>query len=415
MPPSFEPLAHSWQPRPRHSLEVGGSNPIAKEPGHLAEISIVQRRQIGQTEKCARFGRRAFDIEADLHTVAFRFGMLSISVDFSDRLAVETVMPVAIQIATTGGPEVLRLTALDVGAPAVGEILLRHTAIGVNYIDTYHRSGAYPTAVPGGIGVEAAGVVEAIGTDVADFAVGDRVGYCLGPIGAYASHRLIGADRVVPLPDLISDEVAAAVMLKGGTTEFLVERCAKVEAGQTVLVHAAAGGVGQLLVQWLRSAGARVIATVGDADKALLAREAGADEVILYRSDDVAANVAELTSGAGVDVVFDGVGRDTWDASLRSLRPRGLLVSFGSASGPVTGVDLSLLARSGSVFVTRPTMYDYYATVDERHAGLGKVFDRVIDESLTVKIGQRFALSEAEAAHRALEARETTGSTILIL
>ena len=203
-------------------------------------------------------------------------------------------------------------------------------------------------------------------------------------------------------------------MLKGGTAEFLVDRCAKVEAGQTVLVHAAAGGVGQLLVQWLRASGARIIATAGSADKTQIARDAGADEVILYRDADVGAGVRDLTDGVGVDVVFDGVGRDTWAGSLASLRRRGLLVSYGNASGAVGAVDLGILARSGSLFVTRPTMFDYYATKDERRAGLGKVFDRIVDGALTVTIGQRFALADAADAHRALEARTTTGSTILV-
>ena len=320
----------------------------------------------------------------------------------------------AIKFATTGGPEVLRDEPITVGDPGRGEVRIRHTAIGVNFIDTYHRAGLYPLELPSAIGLEAAGVVEAVGAEVVDFAEGDRVGYGLGPIGAYATRRVIAADMVVPLPGLISDEVAAAVMLKGGTTEFLVDRCAKVEAGQTVLVHAAAGGVGQLLVQWLRATGARIIATAGSAAKATIAREAGADEVILYRDDDVAAAVADLTNGSGVDVVFDGVGRDTWAGSLKSLRRRGMLVSYGNASGPVTNVDLGILARSGSLFVTRPTLFDYYASADERRAGWGKLFDRIVDGELAVTIGQRFALTDAAAAHRALEARETVGSTILL-
>jgi NADPH2:quinone reductase len=320
----------------------------------------------------------------------------------------------AIRFAATGGPDVLRFEPIEVGDPGRGEIRIRQTAIGVNFIDTYHRSGLYPLPLPSGIGLEAAGVVEAIGPEVVDFAEGDRVGYGLGPIGAYATRRVIAADMVVPLPGLVSDDVAAAAMLKGGTTEFLVDRCAKVEAGQTVLVHAAAGGVGQLLVQWLRSAGARVIASAGSEAKARIAREAGADDVILYRDDDVATAVAELTDGTGVDVVFDGVGRDTWAGSLKSLRRRGLLISYGNASGPVRDVDLSILARSGSLYVTRPTMFDYYATVEERRAGFAKLFDKIVDGELVVAIGQRFPLAEAAEAHRALEARETTGSTILL-
>lgn len=320
----------------------------------------------------------------------------------------------AIRFAAPGGPDVLHYEQITVGDPGRGEIRVRQTAIGVNYIDTYHRSGLYPLTLPSGIGLEAAGVVDAIGPEVVDFAEGDHVGYGRGPIGAYATRRVIAADMVVPLPGLVSDEIAAAAMLKGGTTEFLVERCAKVEAGQTVLVHAAAGGVGQLLVQWLRATGARVIATAGSADKAAIASGAGADEVILYRDDDVASAVAELTNGTGVDVVFDGVGKDTWAGSLKSLRRRGLLVSYGNASGPVRDVDLGILARSGSLFVTRPTMFDYYASVADRRAGFARLFDKIVDGELVVAIGQRFALAEATAAHRALEARETTGSTILL-
>ncbi len=320
----------------------------------------------------------------------------------------------AIRFATPGGRDVLHYEATEVGDPGPGEVRVRHTAIGINFIDVYHRNGLYPLPLPSGLGLEAAGVVEAVGAHVVDFVEGDRVGYGVGPIGAYATRRIAPADMLVPLPGLITDEVAAAAMLKGGTTEFLVERCAKIEAGQTVLVHAAAGGVGQLLVQWLRASGARIIATVGTAEKAAIARDAGADEVILYREADVAAGVAELTNGVGVDVVFDGVGRDTWVGSLKSLRRRGLLVCYGNASGAVPPVDLGILARSGSLFVTRPTMFDYYSTKDDRRTGWGKLFDRIIDCSLSVAIGQRFTLADAAEAHRALEARETTGSTILL-
>lgn len=320
----------------------------------------------------------------------------------------------AIRLATPGGPEVLQYETIDVAAPGRGEVRVRHTAIGVNFIDTYHRNGLYPLPLPTGIGLEAAGVVEALGPEVLDFAVGDRVAYCWGPPGAYATARTIAADRLVALPDAIPDEVAAAVLLKGATTEFLVDRCAKVEAGQTVLVHAAAGGVGQLLVQWLRDTGARIIATAGSEAKAAVARTAGADDVILYRTADVAATVAELTDGAGVDIVFDGVGKDTWAGSLRSLRRRGLLVSYGNASGAVEAVDLGILARSGSLFVTRPTLFDYSVTPEERRNAAAAIWARILDERLTVAIDQRFALADAADAHRALEARTTTGSTVLI-
>lgn len=286
-------------------------------------------------------------------------------------------MPVAaIRFDHTGGPEVLALGSVAVGAPGIGEVRIRHTAIGVNYIDTYHRSGLYPLALPSGVGLEAAGVVTELGPEVLDFAIGGRIAYCWGPIGAYAAERVIAADRIVALPEGVTDTVAAAALLKGCTTEMLVDRCARVEPGQTVLVHAAAGGVGQLLVQWLRAAGVRVIATAGSAAKAEIARAAGADEVILYRDTDVAEAVAGLTDGSGVDVVFDGVGKDTWAGSLKSLRRRGLLVSFGNASGAVTGVDLGILAREGSLFVTRPTLFDYSVTAEERRASAAKLWSR---------------------------------------
>ena len=320
----------------------------------------------------------------------------------------------AIRFDHVGGPDVLGLATVEIGDPGIGELRVRHTAIGVNYIDTYHRSGLYPVPLPGGLGLEAAGVVSAIGPEVIDFAVGDRIAYCWGPLGSYASERLIAADRVVSLPEGISDTVAAAALLKGCTTEFLVDRCARIEAGQTALVHAAAGGVGQLLVQWLRATGARVIATAGTAAKAEIARAAGADDVILYAESDFAEAVAALTDGVGVDVVFDGVGRDTWAGSLKSLKSRGLLVSFGNASGPVTGVDLGILSREGSLFVTRPTLFDYSVTIEERRASADKLWARLLDESLTVSVGQEFALAAAADAHRALEARTTTGSTILL-
>ena len=320
----------------------------------------------------------------------------------------------AIRFDATGGPDVLRLENVEVGDPGAGEIRIRQTAIGVNFIDTYHRTGLYPLPLPSGIGLEAAGVVEAIGPEVLDFAIGDRVGYCWGPVGAYATERLMPASRVIALPGLVTDEIAAAALLKGCTTEMLVDRCAKVEAGQTVLVHAAAGGVGQLLVQWLRHVGARVIGTAGTAEKAAIAREAGADDVILYRDDDVPSAVRELTDGKGVDVVFDGVGRDTWAGSLASLAKRGLLVSYGNASGPVEGVNIGILARSGSLFVTRPTMMDYYLTRDEILSGAGRVLDMIADGTIVVDIGAKFPLTDAAEAHRAMEGRSTMGSTILI-
>jgi NADPH2:quinone reductase len=320
----------------------------------------------------------------------------------------------AIRFDAIGGPEVLRLVDVEVGDPGPGEIRLRQTVAGLNYIDTYHRTGLYPMPLPSGIGMEGAGVVEAVGAGVDALRVDDRVGYCWGPIGAYATHRLIAADRVVKLPDGVSDDVAAAVLLKGCTTEFLVERCGKVEAGQTVLVQAAAGGVGLLLVQWLKHLGARVIGTASSDAKAALATAAGADAMIVYSRDAVAPRVRELTGGHGVDVVFDGVGKSTFEGSLDSLKRRGLLASFGNASGPVGAFDFATLARKGSLFATRPTLFDYYTNREEIERYAGRVLDLVARGVLDVRIDQRYALAEAAQAHRDLEARVTTGSTILM-
>ena len=314
----------------------------------------------------------------------------------------------------SGGPEVIQWRDVDLGAPASGELLIRQTAVGLNYIDTYHRSGLYPLPLPSGLGVEAAGVVEAVGESVDGFAVGDRVGYFSAVPGAYATHRLLGPQGVVKLPHSIDDRTAAAVMLKGLTTEFLVERCGKVQHGDTVLVHAAAGGVGLLLVQWLKAIGARVIGTTSSEAKAELARAHGADEIILYGQEEVAPRVRELTGGEGVRVVIDGVGRDTFAASLDSLAPRGLLISYGNASGPVTAFDLGQLARKGSLFVTRPTLFDYCRTREEVGAASARLFEMIGSGKLKVRIDQSYALEDAAQAHRDLESRATTGSTILL-
>ena len=318
-----------------------------------------------------------------------------------------------IRVSRTGGPEVIEYIDTDIGPPAAGEVLIRHTAIGLNFIDTYHRSGLYPIALPSGLGLEAAGVVVAAGDGVT-LPTGSRVAYCWGPAGAYAERRRIAADRVVAIPVTVSDEQAAAGLLKGCTTEFLVERCAKVTAGQTVLVHSAAGGVGQLLIQWLKHRGARVIAVAGSPEKLAIATALGADAVLLQDAPDLAAAVRELTSGAGVDAVFDGVGKATFEASLDSLRRRGLLVSYGNASGAVGPVDFGILARKGSLFTTRPTLFDYYAGRDEIERHAGEVLDLIGSGVLEVNIGQRYALADVAQAHRDLEARRTTGSTVLI-
>jgi len=319
----------------------------------------------------------------------------------------------AVRISSNGGPEVLEMAPLDLAAPGPGQILIRHTAIGLNFIDTYHRTGLYPLPLPTVLGVEAAGVVEALGAGVDHLSVGTRIAYAWGPAGAYATHRLIDAARVLALPDAVSDEMAAAGLLKGCTAEFLIERCARVQPGQWVVVHAAAGGVGLLLVQWLKHLGARVIALAGSPEKLSLAVAAGADHG-LVQSPDFATEVRRHTEGRGVDVVFDGIGRDTFQDSLKCLTRRGLFVSFGNASGPVGEVDFSILARRGSLFATRPTLFDYYVTREELEAYGGRVLSLFASGVLKLTIGQRYALEDAAQAHRDLEARRTTGSTVLL-
>jgi NADPH2:quinone reductase len=318
----------------------------------------------------------------------------------------------AIRIETTGGPEVMHLAEVEVGAPGPGEARVRHTAIGVNFIDTYHRSGLYPMPLPSGLGVEAAGVVEAVGDGVTHVAVGDRVIYFTNAPGAYATHRLMEARWLVTLPDAIPDDVAAALWLKACTVEFLVERCARVNAGDHVLVQAAAGGVGLLLCQWLKSVGATVIGTVGSPAKVEIARAAGCDHVLAYA--EVPAKVRELTDGRGVDVVIDGVGKDSFEASLDSLRRRGLHISYGNASGPIGPVDFGILARKGSLYTTRPTLFDYYATPEDFAAGTAAVFAKIEAGILNAHIGQIFPLADAVRCHQALEGRQTVGASLLL-
>lgn len=316
------------------------------------------------------------------------------------------------RITATGGPEVIGFVDVDLPPPATGEVRLRHTAIGLNFIDTYHRRGIYPVPLPSGLGLEAAGVIEAVGDGV-DFAVGERVATFGPALGAYATERNVAAASLFRIPDDISDDIAAAGLLKGCTTEFLVERCARVQPGMTVLVHAAAGGVGLLLVQWLKHVGATVIGTVSTPDKAAAAHAAGADHVILYTKEDVAPRVRALTGGAGVRVTFDGVGMATWDASLDSTGRRGMIVNYGNADAPVGGVNLGILAQKGSLYNTRPTLFDYYATPEERAAGSDYVWDMIRQSVIKVTIGQTYALEDAARAHADLEGRRTTGSTIL--
>lgn len=320
----------------------------------------------------------------------------------------------AVRLTATGGPEVIAWADVDLPAPAAGEVLVEHAAVGLNMIDTYHRGGLYPIPIPGGLGVEAAGRVVAVGDGVTAFSAGDRVATFGPELGAYATARIYPEGALFKLPEGISDATAAAAILKGFTVEFLVERCAQVQPGWPVLVHAAAGGVGLMLVQWLKHIGATVIGTVSTPEKAEAARAAGADHVIDYSREDVAPRVRELTGGAGVRVSFDGVGKDTWEASLDSTARRGLIVSYGNASGPVSGVALGTLSQKGSLFVTRPTLYHYYADPAERAAGSARVWDMIASGAIAVTIGQTYPLAEVAQAHRDLEARKTTGSTILL-
>lgn len=320
----------------------------------------------------------------------------------------------AIRIHKTGGPEVLIWEKLDPGAPGHGEVRLKQTAIGLNYIDVYIRTGLYPATLPSGVGFEAAGVVEAVGPGVTDLKPGDRVAYGTGPVGSYAETRVMPASHVVKLPAGIDDRQAAAMMLQGLTAQYLVRRTYPVKAGDRVLVHAAAGGVGLILVQWAKHLGATVIGTAGTLEKAKLARDHGADHVILYRQEDFPKKVRELTDGAGVQVVYDGVGKDTFMGSLDSLVPRGLMVSFGNASGPVPPLNLLLLSQKGSLFVTRPTLATYTAKREELVAAADDLFDVVARGVVKIGVNQTFPLADAAAAHRALEARATTGATVLL-
>jgi NADPH2:quinone reductase len=322
--------------------------------------------------------------------------------------------PYAFTLTQTGGPEVLEAEHMDLPVPGAGQVLVRHEAVGLNFIETYHRSGLYPVPLPSGLGTEAAGVVEAVGEGVTGFREGNRVGYFTGQLGSYASHRVIDADRLVKLPDEVSAEQAAAVMLKGCTAEYLIERCAKISAGEAVLVHAAAGGVGSILVPWLKHLGATVIAHAGDSRKAGIAKELGADHALCCAMDELAGEVRALTGGKGVPVVLDGVGAASWSASLGSVARRGLIITYGNASGPVPPFSALDLLSAGSIFVTRPTLADYCPTPEEMRKSAARVFELVCNGTIEVRIGARFPLLEAADAHRAIESRATTGSTVLI-
>ncbi len=315
---------------------------------------------------------------------------------------------------TAGGPEMLEWSALETAPPGRGEARVAQRAIGVNFIDTYYRKGAYPwptsPLIPGG---EASGVVEEIGEGVADIRVGDHVAYTM-PIGAYRTRRVLPAERLVKLPDGIDFDVAASLMLKGMTTQFLLTSCYPVKKGDVVLVHAAAGGVGSLMGQWLKSLGAISIGTVGSPEKVAAAKAGGYSHAIDYRAQDFVACVKEITSGRGCDVVYDSVGHDTWRGSLKCLRTRGMFVCFGQSSGPITDFKFSDLVAGGSLFATRPTLFDYIKARDELHTRAADLFAKVLAGDVKAHIGQRFALREAAQAHRELEGRRTIGSTVLL-
>lgn len=320
----------------------------------------------------------------------------------------------AVRIHATGGPEVLRYEEVPLPEPGPREALVRHVAIGVNFIDTYHRSGLYPLPLPAVIGNEAAGVVEAIGSEVTEVRPGDRVACCSGPRGTYAVRRVVPAERLVRLPEDIDETMAAAVMLKGLTAEYLIRRCFPVERGHTVLFHAAAGGVGSLATQWLHALGARVIGTVGNAGKVALARSQGCDEVIDLDREDFVARTRELTGGRGVDVVYDSIGKVTFLGSLDCLRPRGMCVLFGNASGKPEPFDPMLLSSKHSLFLTRPSLHEYVADREELLTAAHALFDVIRSGTLRVAPPTTFPLARAADAHRALESRRTTGSTILL-
>ena len=319
----------------------------------------------------------------------------------------------AIVVRDLGGPDVLKLEDREVGAPGPGQVKLRHEAIGLNFVDAYHRTGLYKTELPFTPGVEGAGVVTAVGQGVSDFHPGDRIAYA-GPMGSYAEARLIPADKLARVPDTIDLDTAAAVVSKAGTAHYLLFETWPFKAGDTMLVHAASGGVGSFLVQWASSAGATVIALAGSDDKVKGAIENGAKFAFNSREDGWVQKVREATGGAGVDVVYDGVGKATFEQSLDCLRPRGLMVSFGNASGPVTGVSLSMLQTRGSLYVTRPTTAHYYGDAESLRRTMARVFGAVEAGHIRPSINQRFPLERAADAHRALEARETVGTTLLI-
>jgi NADPH2:quinone reductase len=319
----------------------------------------------------------------------------------------------AIRFEKTGGPDVLEYKDVNLAPPGRGQARVRHTAIGVNFIDTYHRSGLYPVALPSGLGMEAAGVVDALGEGVTGLSVGDRVGYCGGPIGAYAEAANVPADRLVRLPKSVSDEAAAASLLKGMTAQYLLKRTYPVKKGETILFHSAAGGVGLIAGQWAKHLGATVIGTVGSDDKIALAKSRGYDHVLNLRAEKWVDRVRDI-AGGGLPVVYDSVGKDTWNGSLDCLRPRGMMVSFGNSSGAVPPFEPGILSMKGSLYLTRPTLAHYIATRTELQETADDLFDVIAKGVVTIEINQRFKLADARAAHEALHSRTTTGATILL-
>jgi NADPH:quinone reductase len=323
-------------------------------------------------------------------------------------------MAQAIRFHATGGPEVLKWESVDVAAPGPGEVRVRNTAIGVNFIDTYQRSGLYPLTLPSGLGTEAAGVVETVGAGVQALSPGDRVASCTGPLGAYSTERLVPADKLVKLPDGIEDRTAAAMMLKGLTVQYLFRQTFPLKAGETTLFHAAAGGVGLIACQWARALGVTMIGTVSSDAKAALARESGCTHTIIYTRENFVERVREITGGKGVPVVYDSIGKDTFPASLDCLAPRGMFVSFGSSSGPVPPFNLIMLSQKGSLYATRPTLFTYASTHSALNAMASELFALVKEGRIKPDARQTFALKDAAEAHRSLESRKTTGATLLL-
>lgn len=323
----------------------------------------------------------------------------------------------AVRLHQVGGPEVLKFESIDVGAPGPGQVRLKHRAVGLNFADTYFRAGVYPIPLPNGIGVEGAGIVDAVGAGVTNVAAGDRVTYTgfVNTLGAYSTERLIPAAPLIKLPDAISCETAAAMTMRGLTSAYLMRRIWPLKAGDAILLHAAAGGVGLIVSQWAKLLGLTVIGTVSTEAKAAVARAHGCDHVILYRTEDVAKRVREITSGVGVAVVYDSVGKDTFASSIDSLRKRGLLVCVGTASGPVPPIDATQLAVKGSVYVTRPALADYIADPAEKAALANELFEHVAAGRITIEINQKYELKDAVQAHRDLESRKTTGSSIFVI